>query len=102
MGAPGGDLAMTDEDSPASAEVVAQAVAEARAALARSTRPRPTETEGPRGPARAATPRPSPPNRDEALANLYASLRRLRAAVSDVEASLAEASLYLPDERNDR
>lgn len=92
---------MTDEEAPASAEVVAEAVAEARAALARSTRPRPIEREGPGGPPRAATHRPSP-DHDEALSNLYASLRRLRAAVSDVEASLAEASLYLTDERKDR
>jgi hypothetical protein len=90
---------MADEEVPASPEVVAQAVAEARAVLAQSTRPRPVR---PSAETRIDAPlsRPSP-SQDEALSNLYAALRRLRAAVSEVEAALAEASLYLPDERTD-
>lgn len=88
---------MADDGVPASPEVVAQAVAEARAALAQSVRPRsarpPAET-------RTEAPKSRPlPSQDEALANLYAALRGLRAAVSEVEAALAEASLYLADER---
>lgn len=93
-----GDLAVSTEE-PASPDVVAQAVAEARAALSRSPRPAASAPEMRPDP---PTSRPTYPTQDEALTNLYAALRRLRAAVADVEACLAEAAIYLPDERTDR
>lgn len=84
---------MTDSPDlpPASAEVVAHAVAEARAALNRVPRPRPAEPT----PAATTSTRREPLDQAAALADLFAALRRLRAAVSEVEAALADASPWL-------
>lgn len=84
-----------DPGTPASPEVVAHAVAEARAALSRLPRPRPAGT-----PVQAPTGRGEGPryaSEVDAVAALFAALRRLRAAVSEVEAALADAAPYLSD-----
>lgn len=80
-----------DDLPPASAEVVAHAVAEARAALSRVPRPRPAEPT----PAATRSTRLDALDQADALAALFAALRRLRAAVSEVEAALADASPWL-------
>lgn len=83
-------------ETPASAEVVAYAVAEARAALSRI--PRPPATPAASSTPTRSTPRPSPLDEGDALASLFAALRRLRGAVSEVEAALADAAPYLSSE----
>lgn len=84
---------MTDSPDlpPASAEVVAHAVAEARSALSRVPRPRPADPT----PTATRSTRRDALDQADALAALFAALRRLRAAVSEVEAALADASPWL-------